>query len=1129
MKTALIKEILDRANKLKSELDSEYLSIEHIYLSTLITVSEYVGNESSMDNSLVEEFEQLKEHFKLLPKSSDINNLKEQIANMKFTNDNAVEVRNLSVWIQFSAKQAGDLLDKLVSNDRINNMDKFVKTAKEEVPLTKVPNISREKPEIKEEDKEEDSIATNDSEDLTPECTLTEVLRNSTRLREKLSSNVLGQNHVIKAFVEGYFQGEVGYNTDASKHGPKSLFLFAGSPGTGKTFLAETAAKALELPFKRFDMSAYSSYDSVDELVGYGKNYKSPSKGELTGFVHDNKKCILLFDEIEKANRKVIHLFLQMLDAGRVYDNLLEENVMFDESIVIFTTNAGKQLYQDSTQENLSLIPKSVILKALEKDIDETTGVPFFPPAICSRFATGNVLLYNHLSANNLIKITRKELLKQQESFEKVYELSSKGCEELASTILFSVGGKADGRTVVARAKQFFFREIFELLRLMDNGEEDGPVSKVKSIKWTVDVDSTSDEVKRLYFNQDETVVLVFGDEAVANNANMKDSACKVFFAKDYEQAAEVLQKNEVTFALIDYKYKPLGDQKYLNVEDVNSEGRRLFTLLSDEYKETPIYLLEMDGARYSEEEKISFYGRGVRDFVQFGPETSFSFEIEKISRIITYQMGLSSLALRNQVLTYETAQMLNKDGTEAHIKLFDLRLVQAVDAEDQKVLLSADEKPIIHWDDIIVSNDVKDELQYFVKYLQNPKAFIAKGTRAPKGIMLYGPPGTGKTTLAKVMATEADVTFLAVTADQFIKKWAGEGPEAVHQIFATARKYAPAILFIDEIDAIGKKRGEETDHSGVHEILNALLTEMDGFKTVVKRPVFVMAATNLGGNNGDTKGLDPALVRRFDRSVLIDLPDKECRLKYLHMLKNRNSIIQISEEEMENIAIRSMGMSPALIEAATELAIRNAIRADGVVDDKCFDEAFETYNNGEEKHWDESELLRTARHEAGHAFVCNYFGEKPSYLTIVARDDHGGYMLHGDTEKKGVYKKDDLLNRICVSLAGRAAEVVYYDEIDGITTGPSSDLQNATNIAKSMICSYGMYPETGLATVDARRGMSDELDARVHELTNKILGEQMERAMLIIRENINRMDNLVSELMDKTHLTESQIQDAIK
>lgn len=214
----------------------------------------------------------------------------------------------------------------------------------------------------------------------------------------------------------------------------------------------------------------------------------------------------------------------------------------------------------------------------------------------------------------------------------------------------------------------------------------------------------------------------------------------------------------------------------------------------------------------------------------------------EKDEELIDYlmiqlqqQKALDLLKTKHQLVSFETSQELNEDGTVGEIRVFDLRISTAIEADEQKDIVSAEEKSNLHWEDIIVSQDAKEELQYFQGYLNHTKEFLKKGAKAPKGILLYGPPGTGKTSLAKVMASESDVTFLSVSADQFISKWAGEGPQSVHHIFSVARKYAPAILFIDEIDAIGRRRSGEDSHDVRQEILNALLTEMDGFKNISK------------------------------------------------------------------------------------------------------------------------------------------------------------------------------------------------------------------------------------------------------------------------------------------------------
>ena len=432
-----------------------------------------------------------------------------------------------------------------------------------------------------------------------------------------------------------------------------------------------------------------------------------------------------------------------------------------------------------------------------------------------------------------------------------------------------------------------------------------------------------------------------------------------------------------------------------------------------------------------------------------------------------------------------------------------------------------------ITFKDVAGEDEAKESLQEVVDFLHNPMKYASIGAKLPKGALLVGPPGTGKTLLAKAVAGEAKVPFFSLSGSDFIELYVGVGASRVRDLFKEATKNAPCIIFIDEIDAIGRRRTEEAFHDGRQEILNALLTEMDGFKTSVKKPVLVMAATNLGGNNGSTGALDPALVRRFDRSICIDLPDRAGRIQLLKMLRNKHQILRISDDMLQNLAERSIGMSPALLEGAVNAAIREAIRSGTEVSDSMMDEAFEKYNHGEEKHWNRADLIKTARHEAGHAVVCNYFGEEPSYLTVAARDNHGGYMMYSAAEGKGVYTKKELLRQIAVSLGGRAAELVYYGEEEGLSTGPSSDLETATAIARKMICNYGMYNEIAAGIV-MQNEVSETVSQSIEQKVNAIIQEQLNLSVAIIKENADKMAQLVDTLMEKTHLNKQEIQEVL-
>jgi ATP-dependent Clp protease ATP-binding subunit ClpA len=292
-------------------------------------------------------------------------------------------------------------------------------------------------------------------------------------MRAKLLSTVHGQDHVVHAFTEGMFAAEVLAASDEKRKRPRAIFVFAGPPGVGKTFLAEQAAEALAIPFKRFDMSSFSDHQSYMSLIGFEKSYQGAKPGTLTGFVKEQPHSILLFDEIEKAHLNTIHLFLQILDAGRLADRFMDEDISFKDTIIIFTSNAGRSLYEGDARQNAAGVPRKTLINALETEKNPQTGQPFFPAAITSRMATGWPLLFNHLQAHHLDKISGGELSRFCQLFEKQYGIEA-GFDELVPTaLLFQEGGAADARTLRAQTELFFKNEVFKVCR--SGGRTDSP------------------------------------------------------------------------------------------------------------------------------------------------------------------------------------------------------------------------------------------------------------------------------------------------------------------------------------------------------------------------------------------------------------------------------------------------------------------------------------------------------------------------------------------------------------------------------------------------------------------------------------------------------------------------------
>ena len=944
---------------------------------------------------------------------------------------------------------------------------------------------------------------------------LSETVAVSRRARDFLLSRVFGQDVAVATFVSGYFQSALMAHTRATGGRPAASFLFAGPPGVGKTFLAECAAEALALPYQRFDMSEYAGYDAGTVLAGSDKVYKDSKSGTLTGFVAKNPKCVLLFDEIEKAHLNVIHLFLQILDAGRLRDAYTDKEVSFSEAVIIFTTNAGRSLYEDPGVGNLSSLPKKTVLKALSVDRNPNTGAPLFPNAICSRFASGNVVMFNHLSAHDLFTIAKRELAKNTEGFRSSTGTDVRISDEVATAILLAEGGHADARTVKGRANAFFHEELYELLRLIADDERAEGGARLKTVNVDVYTDGAPADISSMFVLGTPAEILVFAEDGVGKRVKKKLSRLGVHVTKDIAAAKEILFEHDISIVLCDVRAGEHGEgRELLNAEDITSDGRDFLNFVLTKHAK-PTFLLTEKKDDVSVEEFLSFARLGVREVLPLAEE-DFASRVEEACRTAYSQGNMLRLARENKVLTYKSAQSISEDRSEAKIQLFDFRLSLSRDMTDKGNILEGASKPSVRFSDVIGAEGAKEELAYFIDYLKDPVGYLRRGVHAPKGVLLYGPPGTGKTLLARAMAGESDVTFLTAEGNQFLKKYVGEGPEAVHALFATARKYAPSILFVDEIDAIAKSRdGSDADYTA--DVLTAFLTEMDGFHTDTSKPVFVLAATNYALDGNSRRRIDPALVRRFDRRIYVELPNKKERLRFLTQARAKHPTVALGDEALENIAMRAAGLSLADLSQIFEMALRSAIRTGGEVTDESLEEAFETYTGGDAKKHSEKELLRTARHEAGHALLCHAGGEVPAYVTIVARGDHGGYMQHADRENKGVYTRSELLASIRTALGGRAAELVCYGKSEGLTTGASGDLASATHTAERMICDFGMDDLFGLAVAgeEEKRAMYPEIRKRINEVLESALAE----AVAYIEEKRATLDLLASALLEKNHL----------
>ncbi|MDP6800477.1 MAG: ATP-dependent zinc metalloprotease FtsH [SAR202 cluster bacterium] len=432
---------------------------------------------------------------------------------------------------------------------------------------------------------------------------------------------------------------------------------------------------------------------------------------------------------------------------------------------------------------------------------------------------------------------------------------------------------------------------------------------------------------------------------------------------------------------------------------------------------------------------------------------------------------------------------------------------------------------PAVTFADVAGVEEAKEELQEVVEFLKFPERFLALGAKIPKGVLLMGPPGTGKTLMARAVAGEAGVPFFSISGSEFVEMFVGVGASRVRDLFEQAKRNAPCIIFIDEIDAVGRHRGAGLGggHDEREQTLNQILVEMDGFDPNTN--VIVMAATN----RPDI--LDPALLRpgRFDRRVTLDNPDVKGRLQILEVHSKGKPIGD--DVDMNVVARQTVGFSGAdLANLVNEAALLTARRNKTEIGPSEFAESIDRVIAGPERRSrtvTAREKEMTAYHEAGHALVAHVLpdADKPYKVTIVARGQTGGHTRYLPEEDRHMWTKKQFKDMLAAAMGGRAAEELVFNEV---TTGAGNDLEQATNIARTMVTRYGMSEKLGPRTfgkreelvflgreISEQRDYSDRVAQTIDEEVHDLIEGAHQSAATVIKEHMAKLTQLSKYLID--------------
>jgi cell division protease FtsH len=444
-------------------------------------------------------------------------------------------------------------------------------------------------------------------------------------------------------------------------------------------------------------------------------------------------------------------------------------------------------------------------------------------------------------------------------------------------------------------------------------------------------------------------------------------------------------------------------------------------------------------------------------------------------------------------------------------------------------------DSPKVTFKDVAGAEEAVEELQEIKEFLENPKKFQALGARIPKGVLLYGPPGTGKTLLARAVAGEAGVPFFSISGSDFVEMFVGVGASRVRDLFEQAKQSSPCIIFMDEIDAVGRHRGAGLGggHDEREQTLNQLLVEMDGFE--LKDNIILIAATN----RPDI--LDPALLRpgRFDRQIVVDRPDRNGRRRILEVHTKGKPLA--SEIDLDTLAAGTPGFTGAdLANLVNEAALLAARRGKKTIDMIELEEGIMRVIAGPEKRTrllSEDERKVTAYHEMGHALVGHYLPncDPVHKISVISRGQALGYTISLPREDRFLQTKSALLDQMAMTLGGRAAEELVFHEI---TTGAANDLEKVTHTAKQMIMRFGMSEKLGPRTLGRNHDMpflgrdmgaepdySDEIAREIDDEIRRIVEEAHERAKRVLTEHMEELHGISQLLIERETIDKDQFE----
>jgi len=534
-------------------------------------------------------------------------------------------------------------------------------------------------------------------------------------------------------------------------------------------------------------------------------------------------------------------------------------------------------------------------------------------------------------------------------------------------------------------------------------------------------------------------------------------------------------------------------------------------------------------------DERITGHLKNNEEFITYGPVTEETLSLLAAKGVSIKYEPRSRSTLWPNLLTSMLPILLIVGVWMLMLRQAQSGSNQAMSFGKSRARLHTENKPKVTFDDVAGVDEAKEELEEIIEFLKHPKKFQALGAKIPRGVLLVGPPGSGKTLLAKAIAGEAGVPFFSISGSEFVEMFVGVGASRVRDLFDQAKKSAPCLVFIDEIDAVGRQRGAGLGggHDEREQTLNQLLVEMDGFDP--NAGIIVIAATN----RPDI--LDPALLRpgRFDRRIVVDNPDTKGRKAILEVHVRGKPLGE--DVNLEALAKRTPGFSGAdLANMVNEAALLAARRNKKRITMSEMEEAIERVIAGPQRKsriLSQKEREIAAYHEGGHALLAKLLpnADPPHKVTILPRGMALGYVISAPPEDKYNYTRSEILDRITVALGGRVAEEIVFGEV---TTGAQNDFEQATELARRMVTEFGMSEKLGPLTLGKRHGpvflgrdlvesrnYSEEIAYEIDKEIRRIIDECYERGRTVLTEHREQLERVARALLERESLEAEELE----